>query len=46
VAHRNGAGHTDAANAVDGLFADALDPTNGEFLMPLLGVLEEAHWAQ
>ena len=25
----------------DGFYADALDPTNGEFLMPLVGVLDD-----
>lgn len=30
-----------AVNAIDGFYADALDPTNGEFLMPLVGVLDD-----
>lgn len=32
---------TDAVNAIDGFFTDALDPTGGEFLMPLVGVLDD-----
>lgn len=31
---------TDARNAIDQFHADALDPNNGEFLMPLVGVLD------
>jgi len=27
--------------AVDGFHADALDPDDGEFLMPLVGVLDD-----
>ncbi|NNE50974.1 MAG: DUF4214 domain-containing protein [Sulfitobacter sp.] len=30
-----------AVAAIDGFYTDALDPTNGEFLMPLIGVLDE-----
>lgn len=30
-----------AVNAIDGFYADALDPLNGEFLMPLVGVLDD-----
>lgn len=30
-----------AVAAIDGYYADALDPTNGEFLMPLVGVLDD-----
>ena len=32
---------TDAVNTIDGFFGDALDPTDGEFLMPLIGVLDD-----
>jgi hypothetical protein len=32
---------TDAVRAIDGFFTDALDPTDGEFLMPLVGVLDD-----
>ena len=31
----------DAIDATDQFYADALDPTNGEFLMPLVGVLDD-----
>ena len=30
-----------AVDAIDGFYADALDPLNGEFLMPLVGVLDD-----
>jgi len=30
-----------AVAAIDGYYADALDPDNGEFLMPLVGVLDD-----
>lgn len=30
-----------AVSAIDGYHADALDPTDGEFLMPLIGVLDD-----
>lgn len=30
-----------AVAAIDAYFEDALDPTNGEFLMPLVGVLDD-----
>ena len=32
---------TAAVNAIDGFFADASDADNGEFLMPLVGVLDD-----
>lgn len=32
---------TDAVSAIDGFHADALDPETGEFLMPLVGVLDD-----
>jgi hypothetical protein len=35
------AGINDAVAAIDGFYADALDPISGEFLMPLVGVLED-----
>ena len=28
-------------DAIDGFYADALDPNNGEFLMQLVGVLDD-----
>ena len=31
----------DAIDTTDQFYADALDPTNGEFLMPLVGVLDD-----
>jgi hypothetical protein len=31
----------DAIDATDQFYTDALDPTNGEFLMPLVGVLDD-----
>ena len=34
-------GIDNAVNAIDGFYADALDPLNGEFLMPLVGVLDD-----
>lgn len=30
-----------AVDAIDGFFANASDPTDGEFLMPLVGVLDD-----
>lgn len=30
-----------AVNAIDGFYADALDPDSGDFLMPLIGVLDD-----
>lgn len=30
-----------AVGAIDGYYADALDPNNGEFLMPVIGVLDD-----
>ena len=30
-----------AVAAIDGFHADALDPNNGEFLMPIIGVLDD-----
>jgi len=30
-----------AVNAIDGFYADALDPANGEFLLQLVGVLDD-----
>ncbi|KIN78296.1 nidogen-like domain-containing protein [Sulfitobacter mediterraneus] len=32
---------TSAVNAIDGFYADALDAIDGEFLMPLVGVLDD-----
>lgn len=32
---------TDAVAAIDDFFVDALDPTDGEFLMPLIGILDD-----
>lgn len=32
---------TDTVNAIDGFYVDALDPVEGEFLMPLIGVLDD-----
>jgi len=32
---------TDTVNAIDGFYVDALDPIEGEFLMPLIGVLDD-----
>jgi hypothetical protein len=32
---------TDAVAAIDGFYADALDPDTGDFLMPLIGVLDD-----
>ena len=34
-------GIDNAVNAIDGYYADALDPIDGEFLMPLIGVLDD-----
>ena len=31
----------DAVNAIDGFYQDALSPNNGEFLMPVIGVLDD-----
>jgi len=35
------AGINNAVNAIDRFYADALDPNNGEFLMQLIGVLDD-----
>jgi hypothetical protein len=32
---------TDTVNAVDAFYVNALDPVDGEFLMPLIGVLDD-----
>lgn len=32
---------TDAVAAIDGFYADAIAPDTGEFLMPLIGVLDD-----
>lgn len=36
------AGTDNAVAAINGFYTDALDPSNGEFLMPLVGVLDDA----
>ncbi|NNE52879.1 MAG: DUF4214 domain-containing protein [Sulfitobacter sp.] len=36
----SGTGVTAALTAIDGYYAEALDPARGEFLMPLVGVLD------
>jgi Ca2+-binding RTX toxin-like protein len=36
----------DAVAAIDSAYLDALDPTDGAFLMPLIGVLEDAFTGQ
>jgi hypothetical protein len=35
------AGRDAALIAMDGHYADALDPTTGDFLMPLVGVIDD-----
>jgi hypothetical protein len=32
---------TAAVSAIDGNYANALDPVDGEFLMPIIGVLDD-----
>jgi hypothetical protein len=32
---------TDAVAAIDGFYADAIAPDTGDFLMPLIGVLDD-----